>query len=99
MPRENDFRRMKLKRVSAATLSPTDEKRKKTMAVTPVSGVDSVSTTSGEAAFDAAVNNAQGSEMTPELEDMMIEGAISIGGQMIIMPRANDILNEAMSDE
>lgn len=71
------------------------------MATTPVSGVDSVSfsTTNGEAAFDAAVNNAQSGEMTPELEDMMIEGAITIGGQMIIMPRANDILNEAMSDE
>ncbi|KKX26171.1 hypothetical protein [Rhizobium sp. LC145] len=71
------------------------------MAMTPVSGVDSgsFSTTNGEAAFDAALNNAQSGEMTPEMEEMMIEGAITIGGQMIIMPRANDILNEAMSDE
>ncbi|PRD41750.1 hypothetical protein C5748_20025 [Phyllobacterium phragmitis] len=71
------------------------------MATTPISGVDSVSvsTPNGEAAFDAAVDNAQQGEMTPELEEMMIEGAITIGGQMIIMPRANDILNEAMSDE
>lgn len=72
------------------------------MATTPISGVDPVSVTTasnGEAAFDAAVENAQQGEMTPELEEMMIEGAITIGGQMIIMPRANDILNEAMSDE
>jgi hypothetical protein len=71
------------------------------MATSPISGVDSVavSTANGEAAFDAAVNNAQANELTPELEEMMIEGAITIGGQMIIMPRANDILNEAMSDE
>ncbi|GGB05725.1 hypothetical protein GCM10011491_37270 [Brucella endophytica] len=71
------------------------------MATTPISGVDSVSvsTSNGEAAFDAAVNNAQQSDITPELEAMMIEGAITVGGQMILMPRANDILNEAMSDE
>ncbi len=72
------------------------------MAITPISGADSsaVTTNSGEAAFNAAVDNAQQSgEMTPELEEMMIEGAVTVGGQMIIMPRANDILNEAMSDE
>lgn len=72
------------------------------MATTPISGVDSVSVRSasnGEAAFDQALENAQNGGMTPELEEMMIEGAVTIGGQMIIMPRANDILNEAMSDE
>jgi len=72
------------------------------MATTPVSGVDSISisaTSNGEAAFDAALDNAQNGGMTPELEQMMIENAITIGGQMIIMPRANDILNEAMSDD
>lgn len=72
------------------------------MATPPISGVDSVSGASasnGEAAFDAALENAQNGGMTPELEEMMIEGAVTIGGQMIIMPRANDILNEAMSDE
>jgi hypothetical protein len=69
---------------------------------TPISGVDSElipTASNGEAAFDAAINNAQSGEMTPEIEEMMIEGAITVGGQMIIMPRANDILNEAMSDE
>jgi hypothetical protein len=71
------------------------------MATTPVSGVDSVSASGGnnEAAFDQAVQNAQEGGMTPELEQMMIEGAVTVGGQMIIMPRANDILSEAMSDE
>lgn len=73
------------------------------MAIPPVSGSESAAVApNDEAAFDVAVQNAQenqGNEMTPELEEMMIEGAITIGGQMIIMPRANDILNEAMSDE
>lgn len=70
------------------------------MATTPISGADGVTSASGdEAAFDKALENAQTGEMTPELEEMMIEGAVTIGGQMIIMPRANDILNEAMSDE
>lgn len=71
------------------------------MAMNPVPGVDSVAvlTSNGEAAFEAAVDNAHKNEMLPELEEMLVEGAITIGGQMIIMPRANDILNEAMSDE
>lgn len=71
------------------------------MATTPISSTDAVSATADtqEASFNLAVENAQSGEMTPELHDMMIEGAIGIGGQMIIMPRANDILNEAMSDE
>lgn len=71
------------------------------MATTPVSGLDvtSGSTADSQAAFDAALTNAQSGDLPPELEEMMIEGAITIGGQMIIMPRANDILNEAMSDE
>lgn len=70
------------------------------MAIPPISGSEAVSNASNDgAAFDSALQNAQENEMTPELQDMMIEGAITIGGQMIIMPRANDILNEAMSDE
>lgn len=69
------------------------------MSISPVSGTDAVTPAPNEAAFDAAVQNAQSGEMTPELEEMMVEGAITIGGQMILMPRANDILNEAMSDE
>ncbi|MDB6454406.1 hypothetical protein [Falsirhodobacter sp. 20TX0035] len=70
------------------------------MATTPISGSDSTTpATNDEAQFNAAVDNAQNGGMTPELEEMMVSGAISIGGQMIIMPRANDILNEAMSDE
>ncbi len=70
------------------------------MATPPISGTEAVTTPSGDgAAFDQAIQNAQDGGMTPELEEMMVEGAISIGGQMIIMPRANDILNEAMSDE
>lgn len=71
------------------------------MATTPISGADTAtsSASTGEAAFDAALNKALGSDFTPEMEAIFIQGAITVGGQMIMMPRANDILGEAMSDE
>ncbi|MCJ8141073.1 hypothetical protein [Falsirhodobacter halotolerans] len=70
------------------------------MAISPVSGSDAAaSATTGETAFDTAIQNAQSNEMTPEMEEMMGEGMIKVGGQMIMMPLANDILKEAMSDE
>ncbi|WP_296246180.1 hypothetical protein [Pseudomonas sp. UBA4194] len=53
---------------------------------------------SGETEFNAAVDSATG--MTDEeFTDTMITGAITVAGQMIIMPKANEILNEGMSDE
>lgn len=72
------------------------------MAPPPVSGVDPVSASSainGKTTFDAALDNAQNGGMTPELEQIMIEKAITVAGPMLIMPRATDILNEAMSDD
>ena len=70
------------------------------MAISPISGSDSVAATAGpnEAKFNAAVETAEGG-MTPELLDTMVTGAITVGGQMIIMPQANEILKEAMADD
>lgn len=68
------------------------------MAVTPVSENAAVTPTS-EAQFNKAVDKAQSGEMTDELTQTMITQAVTIGGQFIIMPRAQEILNEAQSDD
>lgn len=52
-----------------------------------------------EQSFNDAIENAEGELSDADFEAQLITGAITVGGQMIIMPRANDILNEAMSDE
>ncbi|MGK9065300.1 hypothetical protein [Stutzerimonas chloritidismutans] len=68
------------------------------MAVNPVD--NSVTTpTSPEAEFNAAVDNAETELTDAEFEEQMIAGAITIGGQFILMPMAQNILNEAMSGE
>lgn len=66
------------------------------MAVTPVD--TTTPATTPEANFDEAIENSTG--LTDEqFSDMMVEGAITVGAQMILMPRLMDILKEAMSDE
>ena len=65
------------------------------MAVSSVDGNSTVETTP-EAQFDQAVENAQEEQ---ELLDTMIEQAVVLGGQFIIMPRAQEILKEATSDD
>ncbi|MBY5378371.1 hypothetical protein ELG83_24325 (plasmid) [Rhizobium leguminosarum] len=70
------------------------------MATTPVSGAESTQVRpTSEAAFEAALSKAESGEVDSKFDDLLIEGAIRVGGQMIIMPRANDILGEAMSEE
>lgn len=71
------------------------------MATPPISGSGFPSTTPppDQASFDAALQNSQNNELTPELEKKLVEGGIVVVGQMLIMPRAIDILNEAMSDD
>ncbi|MFG3452274.1 hypothetical protein [Stutzerimonas stutzeri] len=64
------------------------------MAVNPVG--DSVSPQGGEAEFDSAVQNAKQDDA---LVEQMTAKAVLIGAQFILMPRAQEILNEAMSDE
>lgn len=67
------------------------------MSVTPVD-----STIPGSAdpqtQFDSAVNAS--SEMTDEeLTNELVSQGVIIGGQFILMPKAQEMLNEAMSDD
>ncbi len=64
------------------------------MAVSSVDGNTSPQNTP-EAEFDQALENAQGEAMT----DDMITQAIILGGQFIVMPRAQEILKEATADD
>jgi hypothetical protein len=69
------------------------------MSVTAVdSNIDASS--SQEAKFDAALNNAEQSAADDaEFNEALISQAVVIGGQFIIMPRAQEILKEAQSDD
>jgi predicted N-acetyltransferase YhbS len=51
------------------------------------------------ASFDNAIDQAQQQLSEGELVEKLLEGAMSIAGPMLIMPKANEILGEAMSDE
>ncbi|KAB0546042.1 hypothetical protein F7R01_23235 [Pseudomonas argentinensis] len=65
------------------------------MAVTQVDGNTSTQNTP-EAEFDQALENAQAED---QLTDDMITQAIILGGQFIVMPRAQEILKEATADD
>lgn len=54
---------------------------------------------SGPAAFDAALDNARGELTDGELDALLLESAVNAAGPMLIMPRANEIFGEAMSDD
>ena len=71
------------------------------MAINPIDSTTNgtVSDASSEAAFNAAVDASQGELSEADLTERMVEGAIVVAGQMIIMPRANEILSEGMSDD
>lgn len=70
------------------------------MAISPVSGSTGLPELPADAAFEGAIARAAAADELPAgFEDALITGAITVGGQMIIMPRANDILGEVMSDE
>ncbi len=68
------------------------------MSVTPISENTAV-TTHSEAQFNAAVDNAKSELSDEELTEALTTQAVTIGGQFIIMPRAQEILNEAQSDD
>ncbi len=68
------------------------------MSVTPI-GENAAVNASSEAQFNAAVDNAKSELSDQELTDALITQAVTIGGQFIIMPRAQEILNEAQSDD
>ncbi len=65
------------------------------MAVTHVDGNSSAQNTP-EAEFDQALENAQAED---ELTNDMITQAVILGGQFIVMPRAQEILKEATADD
>ena len=65
------------------------------MAVTQVEGNTSPQNTP-EAEFDQALENAQSDDA---LTEDMITQAIILGGQFIVMPRAQEILKEATADD
>ncbi|NQD81443.1 hypothetical protein D16iCDA_09130 [Pseudomonas seleniipraecipitans] len=64
------------------------------MAVSSVDGNTTVENTP-EAEFDQALENAQADELTND----MVTQAIILGGQFIVMPRAQEILKEATADD
>lgn len=65
------------------------------MAVNPVDGATAGQVNSADD-FTEALNSAQSDEA---LMDQMISQAIVLGGQFIIMPRAQEILKEAQADD
>lgn len=70
------------------------------MSVTSVDSNIEVSSNTQEAKFNAALDNAEQSAADDaEFNDALISQAVVIGGQFIIMPRAQEILKEAQSDD
>ncbi|UFH50025.1 hypothetical protein [Pseudomonas sp. KNUC1026] len=68
------------------------------MAVTPTDATGASNESNPQTKFDAAVDSSSG--MTEQqLTDELINQGIVIGGQFIIMPKAQEILNEAMSSD
>lgn len=77
------------------------------MAIDAIAGAQSSATTSvaDQALFDSAIDKAKRADAPTEdelpegFEDSMVEGAVMWGTQMILLPQANEILGEAMSDD
>ena len=69
------------------------------MSVMPVDSA-AVPNAPAEASFDAAVQNAQAnaSEDQAQLDEAMLSGVVALA-QTILMPRMNEMLSEAQSDE
>ncbi|MDF0733065.1 hypothetical protein P0Y43_20440 [Pseudomonas entomophila] len=68
------------------------------MAVTPI---DTAGATppSAEAKFQAALDKSQDELSDEDLTTALANNAVTVGGQFIIMPKVQEILNEAMSSE
>ncbi|MGY2288510.1 hypothetical protein ACW9H6_01195 [Pseudomonas sp. SDO528_S397] len=56
-----------------------------------------------EAKFNAAVDNAKANEPSDtsdaDFNTALVQNAVMIGGQFIIMPKMQEILNDALSDD
>lgn len=68
------------------------------MSVTPIDSTTSATPTS-EAKFNAAVDKSKTEMTDDELTTALVQQAVTIGGQFIIMPKAQEMLNEAQSSE
>jgi len=74
------------------------------MSVTAVDSNLAPGRASPEARFNAAVDNAKAGDKPAEptdaeLTDSFITQAVTYGGQFIIMPKMQELLNDAMSDD
>lgn len=70
------------------------------MSISPVDSSTTNITATPEAKFNAAVDKSKETEMSDEeLTEALITQAVTIGGQFIIMPKAQEMLNEAQSSE
>lgn len=69
------------------------------MSVTPIDSTATTSSATSEAQFNAAVDKSKTEMSDEEFNDALITQAVTIGGQFIIMPKAQEMLNEAQSSE
>jgi carbamoylphosphate synthase small subunit len=63
------------------------------------SAITESSASGAEQAFNSALEGSPEQLSDAEFTDQLVSGAVTVAGQMIIMPRANEMLNEAMSDD
>lgn len=68
------------------------------MSVSPIDSTSNVPSSS-EAQFNAAVDKSKTELTDDELTSELVTQAVTIGGQFIIMPKAQEMLNEAQSSE
>jgi hypothetical protein len=69
------------------------------MSVTPIDSTATTTSATSEAQFNAAVDKSKTEMSDEEFNDALITQAVTIGGQFIIMPKAQEMLNEAQSSE
>lgn len=68
------------------------------MSVSPVDSTTHITATP-EAQFNAAVDKSKAGMSDDELTEALITQAVTVAGQFIIMPKAQEMLNEAQSSE
>ena len=69
------------------------------MSIAPIDSSISTPPASAEAKFNAAVDKSKDEMSDEDFTEALITQAVTIGGQFIIMPKAQEMLNEAQSSE
>ena len=70
------------------------------MNITPSQAAQATGPQTNDAAqFDNAIQGAQQELSDEALMKELVEGAVKAAGSMLIMPKANEILNEVLSDD